>query len=188
MWSWWYTCINQPNSFSGPVWCRRAHHTKRSCKYCQLKLGHLFRFTGWDTNFWEWSHQAVARLTCLGLLCHVLDLQDMLLSEHCSTFRQEMKWVLRKKMAIEYTCQGEPVVNWYPLQGELVTLLDASCFCQDRSKACHWSVVSFQATPFLGNGMDFMYTCEFWSSGLTETMGYLLKLQIFIWTLSVLYF
>lgn len=79
-----------------------------------------------------------------------------------------MKWVLRKKMAIEYTCQGEPVVNWYPLQGELVTLLDASCFCQDRSKACHWSVVSFQATPFLGNGMDFMYTCEFWSSGLTN--------------------
>jgi len=69
--------------------------------------------------------------------------------------------------------------------GREVTLLDASCLCQGRSKACHWSVVSFQTTPFLINEVDFTHV-SFHEVVAMEAMWCRMNLQIFSLTLIIL--
>ena len=98
----------------------------------------------------------------------LIDVQDMLLSGHRSTFRR-LNGYWENKLQLNILAREN--LQWStdnPLQGELVTLLDALCFRHGMHEACHWSMVSFQTTPFLNTRMDFMCTCDFWSSGLTN--------------------
>jgi len=56
--------------------------------------------------------------------------------------------------------------------------------CQGRSKACHWSVVSFQTTPFLNNEVDFTHVI--FEVVAMEAMWCRMNLQIFSLTLIIL--
>ena len=53
-----------------------------------------------------------------------------------------------------------------PLQGELVTLLDASCFCQGKNKkGMHWSEVSLQTTQWILKKWPDRNYMKLWGTG-----------------------